>query len=130
MTGTPRVFCGPWDSDAAEPALHIVLRTPGRKLGWQLSAVRRDIRAGRRMTFPNSFVFNRPRRADLFVYDAPNEASTQGEDSRGSVTFTRIACTRGGLVAFRIDATVDSEFGDGDPIRVTGSFRGRVSHRP
>ena len=129
FTGTPRVYCGPWDDRAKQPSIHVRLQN-GKTRGWLLSAVRRDIVAGRRLRFPNSFVFDRPRRADLFVYDAPNEASTQGEDSSGSITFTRVACTRGRVVAFRIDATVDSEFIDGDLIRVSGSFRGRVTKAP
>jgi hypothetical protein len=95
-----------------------------------LSAVRRDIRVGGRIKFPNSFVFDRPRRAQLFVHDGSNEASTAEEESSGSMVFTRASCRRGRLVAFRIKAVVGSEFSDGTAVRVSGSYRGRVGKRP
>jgi hypothetical protein len=119
-TGKPIVWCGPWADDVATPALHIGTAR------WHLGAVRRDLVRGRAFTFPHSFVFDRPTKAELFVADGDNEASTEGEDSSGRVFYRRISCRPGRIVEFSIDAVVDSEFSDGDPITVSGVFRGRV----
>ena len=95
-----------------------------------MSAVRRDVVVGRRIKFPNDFVWNRPRGALLFVADGENEASTAEEESSGSMEFSRVTCRRGGVVAFSIQGIVGSEFSDGKPVRVSGTYRGRVSARP
>jgi len=122
----PHVWCGSWEPDVPTPTLHVDLL--GRMRGSQLSVVRRDLQRGRRrFTFPNEFVWDRPRGALLFVSDRPNKASTEDEDGSGALRVTRATCRLGGVVAFRINATLDSEFFDGPPIRVTGTFRGRVS---
>lgn len=120
----PRVWCGPWDADVAVPSLRI---TAGRGLHhWELHVVRRDLKIGRPLRFPNIFTWNRPRGAMLFVADAPIEASTAEEEASGSLTFSRLSCRRGRTVAFRIDAVLGSELIDGDRVRVSGTFRGRV----
>ena len=120
--GRPIVWCGPWADDVATPTLHV------GSSRWHLGAVRRDLVRGRAFTFPHSFVFDRPTQAELFIADraTENELSTEGEDSSGRVFFRRISCRPGRVVAFSIDATVDSEFGDGETMRVRGVFRGRV----
>lgn len=122
-TGKPLVWCGPWAQDVATPTLHVGTPT------WHLGAVRRDLLRGRAFTFPHSFVFDEPSNAELFVADPPNEAATDTERSRGRLFFTRISCRPGAPVEFRIDARVGSEFRDGDPITVSGRFRGRVGTR-
>ena len=121
-TGKPIVWCGPWEADVAEPALHV---GTGH---WHIGAVRRDLVRGRAFTFPHSFVFDRPSKAELFIADRKtgNELSTAGDDSGGRVFFRRISCRPGRVVEFSIDATVDSEFGDREPMRVSGVFRGRI----
>lgn len=123
--GPVKVSCGRWSQDSSRPALHIA--QGGRKRHWSLDVVRRDIKLGTPLGFPNAFVFDKPRGAELFVADAPNEASTAGEDSSGSVTFARAGCRQGARVAFRIDAVLDSEFGNGDPVHVKGRFRAAVN---
>jgi hypothetical protein len=125
FTGTPRAWCGPWERDVPRLSVHVAL---GRGLHhWELSAVRRDFQIGRRIRFPNDFVWNRPRRALLFVADGANEASTAEEESSGSMEFSRVSCRRGGLVAFSIRAVLGSEFSGGEPVRVSGTYSGRVS---
>ena len=70
--------------------------------------------------------------ARLFVYDARtrNEASSDAEGTSGRITFRKAACKRGSALEFRVEATLGSEFGDGTPITVIGTFVGRVSARP
>jgi hypothetical protein len=128
FAGTPRAWCGPWDEEVARRSVHVSLR--GAKRGWELSAVRRDIKVGRPIEFPNEFVYTRPRRAQVFVYDAAIEASSAEEESSGSMVFSRLNCKLGGVVEFSIDAILGSEFSDGEPVQVSGTYRGRVSKRP
>ncbi len=127
FTGTPRVRCGPWDDEVARTSIHVELR--GARRGWELSAVRRDLKPGRRIAFPNEFVSTRPRKVLLFVYDAAIEASTAEEESFGSMVFSRLSCRPGGVVEFSIDAVLGSEFFNGTPVHVSGAFRGYVSKR-
>ena len=77
FAGTPRVWCGPWETDVARPSVHVAVGSVKHR--WHLSAVRRDLTIGRRIRFPNDFVWNRPRGALLFVADGANEASTAEE---------------------------------------------------
>ncbi len=128
FTGTPRVWCGPWETDVAHPSVHVAVGSVKHR--WHLSAVRRDLTIGRRIGFPNDFVWNRPRGALLFVADGANEASTAEEESSGSMEFSRLTCRRGGVVALSIQGRVGSEYSDGESVRVSGTYRGRVSARP
>jgi hypothetical protein len=125
-------WCGPWDAelDLEMPTLHIFFGTPQPAAYWSLSAVRADVRIGQPLAFPNSFVFNQPRNASLFVLDPPNEVSSAEGGSSGSITFEELNCALGGQVRFTIDAMLGSEFSDGAPIRVQGSFRGTIEPPP
>ncbi|HEV7769264.1 MAG TPA: hypothetical protein VGO66_01255 [Solirubrobacterales bacterium] len=127
FSGTPRVWCGPWDEEVARRSVHISQR--GAKRGWELSAVRRDVKVGRPIEFPNEFVYTRPRRAQVFVYDAAIEASSAEEESSGSMVFSRLSCKLGGVVEFSIDAVLGSEL-SGEPVQVSGTYSGLVSKRP
>jgi hypothetical protein len=127
FAGAPRVWCGPWEADVKRRALHVVAFGPITQR-WQLSVVRRDLELGKRLRFPNEFIWDKPHGARLFVGDAPNEASTQEEESKGSIVFTRASCRPGRAVVFRANGVVvGSEFIDGEKIRVSGTFRGRVT---
>jgi hypothetical protein len=128
FTGTPRAWCGPWDDEVARSSIHVALRSARR--GWELSAVRRDLKLGGRIGFPNDFVSRRPRGALLFVADASIEASTAEEESSGSMVFSRLSCRLGGVVEFSIDARLGSELFNGKPVRVFGTYRGHVSTQP
>lgn len=132
FAGEPRVWCGAWEpGNVPDRAVH-VLAGDFRNGGpvWQLQAVVDDAQPGRPLTFPNSFVWDQPRGAAIFVLDEPNELSTQTGDSDGSITFSELDCGSGGEVRFTIDATIGSEFGDGPPVRVTGSFAAPVGEAP
>lgn len=126
--GTTRVWCGPWEpGEVPAQSIHVVSGSSRR--GWSLTAVVDDIAVGQPLTFPNTFIWNEPRGADLFVLDPPNEASTQSSESSGQIVFQALNC-RAGLVGFTIDAVVGSEFGNGPPVRVRGSFSGHIGSAP
>lgn len=128
FSAKPRVWCGPWEPDVKKRSVHVAAR--GRKRHWDLSAVRSDVGPGTKVKFPTDFVFNKPKGAQFFVADAPNEASTNEEEASGSMTFTHVTCRHSGVVAFTIDAVLGSEFSDLGTVHVTGSFRGHVASAP
>ena len=128
FSAKPRVWCGPWESGVNRRSVHVTVR--GRKRHWDLAAVRHDVKAGTTVKFPTDIIFNRPHGAELFVADAPNEASTNEEEASGSMTFTHVSCRHGRVVAFTIDAVLGSELSDLGTIHVTGSFRGHVASAP
>jgi hypothetical protein len=139
MPGRPLVWCGPWNDVIPDHALHVsavggVERQPGEHwfTYWQLWAIPDDIAGGATVDFPGDYTFDDPNGVVLFVGDAEtgNEASTTGEDSSGHVVFTKADCTFGSAVEFTIEAVVDSEFGDAEPISVKGTFRGVVGEPP
>lgn len=123
--GKPRAWCGPWAEDVARPSVHVMLR--GARRGWELSAVRRDVQIGQPIEFPNDFVWNKPRGAQLFAFDAPIEASSAEEESSGSMVFSHLSCRPGGVVEFSVEAVLGSELFDGKPVQVSGTYRGHVS---
>lgn len=123
------MWCGPWDEEVARPSIHVALRGP--RHGWELSAVRRNLKTGRQIEFPNDFVSTRPRGALLFVFDTSIiEASSAEEESSGSMVFSQVSCRLGGVVEFSVDAVLGSEFFNGKRVRVSRTFRGHVTERP
>jgi hypothetical protein len=118
-----RVWCGPWASDVRKPSIHV--RAGGRGGVWMLSAVVADVRRRPVVRFPHSFVFDKPTGAQLFAGDGSNETSSAEEESSGRITFTRVHCGRRLDIRFRVDGVVGSEFHDGAPIAVRGSFSAR-----
>ncbi len=130
FAGQPRVWCGPWE-EGNVPARAIHVLTGDFRGGgplWQLRAVVDDVQPGQPLRFPNTFIWDQPEGASLFVLDEPNEASTQTDESGGSITFSELDCD--GDVRFTIDAVIGSEFGDGPPVRVGGSFAAPVGDAP
>lgn len=116
-----RVWCGPWDDDARARSIHV--RAGARGALWTLSAVLADVKRKPVVRFPHSFVFDKPTGAQLFAADGRNEASTAEEESSGRMTFTKARCGRTTLdVRFKVDAVMGSEFSDGAPLRIRGSF--------
>ena len=121
---TIRVWCGPWDDDVRTPSIHV--RAGSRGALWTLSAVLADVKRKPVVRFPHSFVFDKPTGAQLFAADGRNEASTAEEESSGRITFTKARCGRTTLdVRFKVDAVMGSEFSDGTPVRIRGSFSAR-----
>lgn len=129
------VWCGDWEEGEVPVRTVWIL---GGNLGsgdgsfFQIRAVTADVNRNQPLSFPNSYNWNDPDGADVFIYDAEddNDLSTQESDSRGSITFQELSCERGGEVRFTIDADVGSELGGAPSVEVTGSFSGRVGSRP
>ena len=130
FSGDPLVWCGPWEEGSVPARTLHVLGGDFRAGGpvWQLNVVVADAKPGQPLAFPNTFVWDQPKGAQLFILDEPNEASTQEGESSGSITFSELDCE--GDVRFTVDATVGSEFGDGPPVRVTGGFAAPVGDAP
>ena len=115
-----RVFCGPWAGDVPVRAIHV--RIGGRHGRWQLDAVLADVRGGRVVRLPNAFVFDAPRGALLFAGVGGIEASSAEEEARGRIVFERARCGPRLRVRVRVEATLGSEFFDGEPLVVRGTF--------
>lgn len=123
-------WCGMWE-EGEVPVPSIIIQQAGRTEAgyWQVRAVLADVAPGHPIPFPNTFIWNQPRGADIFVYDAVrgNELSSQTEESTGWIQFTRSDCGEGGVVEFIIDAVIGSELGGMDPIRVSGTLRAQLA---
>jgi hypothetical protein len=139
MPGRPVVWCGPWNDMIPAQALQIaalegIEPKPGQEWisYWQVWAIVEDVGGGEPVHFPNEFVWNRPRGAELFVGDflTRNEASTKQEGSSGHIVFTKATCELGGEVEFTLDASIGSEFSDRGPVFGSGTFKGVVSDPP
>jgi hypothetical protein len=99
-----------------------------RESRWQLEVARPSVRPGRVIRFS----WRRANGIGVFVYDARthNEASEGAEGSSGIVTLRRATCRRGGSLEIAHSGTIASEFFDGKPVRVSGTYRGTVGSRP
>jgi hypothetical protein len=95
---------------------------------WQLGIARMNVRSGRVLPYS----WQRPNGVELFVFDAKtrNEASEGAEGSHGRVEPRRASCARGARVEIAVSGVIASEFSDGKPVRVSGTFVGRVGARP
>jgi hypothetical protein len=119
---TVRVACRPWEPGVATRTLHIRAGTAEGPF-WALRAVVADVRRRPVVRFPNAFVWDRPKGADLFALDGANELSSGVEQASGRITFQRVRCGSRPAVRFRVRAVLGSEFFDGEPMTVRGSFR-------
>ena len=125
------VWCGPWEEGQVDtPSLHIVTFDPSGPPYWSLNAVLAEVTLGQPVVFPNLWTWPNPAGVEIFVWDPPNELSTQTGDSGGSIVFQKLNCESSGEVQFSIEATIGSEFGDGLPITVRGDFQAIVSGPP
>jgi hypothetical protein len=119
-----RVYCAPFDESAPAPAVHVAVGAPRPSQGpyWTLVADAR-IEEGDAVAFPSL-------ETDIFVYDEAdrgNELSSDTEETTGRIVFHELACERGGVVHFTLNASLGSEFGDRAGIRVQGEFRATVT---
>jgi hypothetical protein len=119
--GPVRVWCGPWESDVPVRSIHVQVGPRGRQ-AWHLSAVLADVRRDPVVRLPHFFIWDRPSEAMLFAGDGTNELSTAEEEASGKLTFRRARCGPRLRIRVRVDATLGSEFSDGEPMRVRGSF--------
>jgi hypothetical protein len=133
FSGKTYVWCGPWEPDVHVPAVHVLIVPKQRRASyWLLSGVVRDVKRQARVRFPVGFVWNRPKAAELFVYDAAtkNEASSETEEARGTITFSALSCVKGRVMEVEINGVLGSEFSDGKRIRVSGTIRGLIGRPP
>jgi hypothetical protein len=129
--GAPRAWCGPWDLEVPRKSVHVELRN--RHGGWEMLAVRRDVKVGRPIEFPNSFVDTKPRKSFLFVGvlgKSPIEASSAEEEGSGSMMFSHLDCDPGGLVEFSVEAVLGSELFGGESVKVSGTYTGDAGKPP
>lgn len=121
-----RVWCGRWARDVPTPSVHVLIGDARHGAVWSLSAVVADIKRRPVVRFPFEPVWNKPSRALIGGGDGRNEFTTQEEESSGRVTFSRVRCERRRTeIGFRVDGVMGSEFIDGTPVTIRGSFRAR-----
>ena len=137
MPGRPVAWCGPDDAIPGTvlqvAAITGVKRTADEWFSyWHVWATPDDVGSGEPISFPLDPAWGDMRGAQIFVGDSEteNEASTAGEDSTGQIVFTKASCDVGAPVEFNIDAVIDSEFFDGDPVEVKGKFSGVLGPAP
>jgi hypothetical protein len=137
IPGRPIAWCGPDDALPGTvlqiAAIEGVKRTADDWFSyWHVWAVPADVESGRPISFPLDPVWEDRRGAQVFVGDSEtdNEASTAGEDSSGHIVFAHASCEVGAPIEFTVDAVIDSEFFDGDPVEVKGTFRGALERPP
>lgn len=126
------IWCGEWEpSTVPEPALHVlfgsgVADTPG----WRLKVVLDDVAVGDTLFLPNSFIWNLPDSLDFFLFDPPNELSSQVSESSGFLVFQQLGCAVGQAVEFDMDAVLASEVVGLPSVSVQGRFVGTVAEAP
>jgi hypothetical protein len=108
--------------------LNVVSLGRTRQSRWELEVTRRSVHSGKVVYFS----WRHPYGIGLFVFDAKkhNEASAGAEGSRGIVRLRRATCRRGGSLRIGLTGTIASEFSDGKPVRVSGTYRGRIGPPP
>ena len=119
--GSVRAWC-----DAK--SLQVVSLGRIRQSRWQVEVARKSLRPGHTVRFS----WQRANGIGIFVFDAKthNEASEGAEGSHGVLALRRATCRRGGSLEVGVSGTIASEFSDGTPIRVSGTYRGTVGSAP
>jgi hypothetical protein len=119
----PNVYawCGPWEEgNVAEPTVHVLVGDASAR--WEFRVVQRDVEPGATLSFPNTFIWDQPRGADMFVHAPPNELSSQVTESSGAVMVEGLDCSAGGGIHFTVEATLASELAGLPSVTVTGHF--------
>jgi hypothetical protein len=125
------VWCGAWEPGVPTPSVHIRYGGPSSTDPyWYVRAVVADLGSNQAFPFPNTFIFDQPDLADIFVFDPPNELSTQTKASSGTISFQEVNCASGGFVQFVVSTIIGSEFGGGPTVTAIGTFRGAVGQPP
>ena len=121
-------FPGPVRAWCDEQGLNVVSLGTVRQSRWQLQIARRHVHPGGVARFS----WRHANGIGIFVYDGKtrNEASDGAQGSHGTVMLRRATCRRGGAVEIGLSGTIASEFSDGKPVRVSGTYRGRIGSRP
>jgi hypothetical protein len=121
------VTCRPGDAASGEDAArtYLLIESPRRVKGGKLAEpyvmVRvpvDDVAAGAVLELPVADA-----EGVVFVGDETGiEASSSGEDGSGALTIEKASCEPEPTIALTIDATLDSEYFDGDPAELSGSY--------
>ena len=133
VSGAPlHVWCGPWENGVVPTqSVHVWYGGPAASSPyWYLRAVVADVVPSQPLAFPNSYVWDAPTGADVFLSDPSNGLSTSAEGSSGSLTFDELNCASGGEVRFTVNAAIGSELGGGPSVTATGALRGTVGQSP
>jgi hypothetical protein len=95
---------------------------------WQLEVTRTSVEPGRAVRVS----WLHANGIGIFVFDAKtrNETSEGAEGSHGVVTLRLGTCRRGGPLEIGLSGTLASEFSDGKPISVSGTYRGTIGAPP
>ena len=116
-----QVWCGRWERDVKVSSIHV--RVGARSAPrWELNAVVADVKRRPVVRLPHSFNFDHPTGAQLFAAAGGNELNSDTDPSSGRIRFQRVSCGRRLRIAFTFDGRIGSEFGDGEPLVVRGSF--------
>ena len=127
--GSAIVFPGGVRAWCDAKSLNVVSLGPALQSSrWELEVARKGVRTGAVIRFS----WRRANGIGVFVFDAKthNEASEGAEGSRGVVTLRRATCRRGGSLEIGLSGTIASEFFDGKPVRISGTYRGTVGSPP
>ena len=126
------VFCGPWEEDVAVPSLH-VWSPPRSSLDesnppqarFLFTGVLDDLETASTIRFPHSFVFSKPSKGHVFVYDGKtkNEAGSDQEEAGGSLTVRSFSCEKREAELEFDEVVLGSEFSDGGLVRLSGRLR-------
>jgi hypothetical protein len=137
MPDDVHVWCGTWDpgglggSRAMRVLVGAVEDGAPRPPYWRLEASAEGTPVGEAKALPWLVNAPAPRGAELFVAAGANqENASDTELSSGTLTVQQLSCREGGRIAFSVDATVGSEFGDGDAVTVEGRFAATVGDGP
>jgi hypothetical protein len=126
------VWCGDWEpGSVSEPALHILVASSVADTPyWNLRLVLADATVGDTLFIPNQFVWNLPDSLDFYLFDPPNEVSSQQIESSGFLVLQQLGCDPGQTVEFNIDAVLASEIAEQPPVKVQGRFLGSINGAP
>ena len=127
MGTTPLVCCGLYDpSFVNERAMRVVLYdSANQKPGWEILILIDRAQAGATTTLPTTVVApSKVPRVSMFVADLGNELSSDTQESSGTITVHSFSCSPTTIqIDFSVDAILGSEFGDGPPMVVKGTFQ-------
>ncbi len=127
------VWCGPWEAgNVLTPTLHVFFGSmyESDDPRWELKAVYGDVSLGDTLRFPNTFIWDTPDSAHVFLFDPPNELATDLEDASGWIVFQEVPCLDAEEVEFEIDVVLRSETAGMPWVAMRGGFRHAVTGPP
>jgi hypothetical protein len=127
------VWCGSWDpggiggSRAVRVYAGRVENGERRRPLWTLDASIEGTPVGTPIRLPRGVDAPRPRGVRLYAAWLPGHENASGFDrADGELTIEALSCEPGARLAFSVDATLGSEFSDGELLTVVGRFEATV----